>query len=121
MTDQWTIYVCGRCHGVDDRPTPFACCDGHPMRAVEVVPAARLAEVEAERDRLLKAQIQRTRDFADVVAAAVARAEVAEEALRWIADVERAETADPHEWAVEAHDLARAVLASVPSTEGEVA
>lgn len=121
--------------------------------------AARLAEVEAERDRLrdgsrwqhvvkLEAEIDRLRDWkasaidvmsglqdlgralgvppghsitasesAQRAADLRARAEKAEEALRWIADVERAETADPHEWAVEAHDRAHAVLASVPTPE----
>lgn len=44
---------------------------------------------------------------------AEARVQELEEALERIADAERAEAADPHEWAVWAHDLARAALQPV--------
>lgn len=172
--DQWTIYVCADC-----KTFRKACGCGYKFRgtvAVEVVPAARLAEVEAERDRLRehvvavedalrdeRYRIARAIDdeanasepydewsraarggyygaagFArclpapdvlagssdrreSALAAAVARAEKAEEALREIASLDltgfQSATA-AHVAIAPSVERARAVLASVPTPEG---
>jgi hypothetical protein len=51
-------------------------------------------------------------DAARVGLAVEERERVLREALEWIGDAERAETMDPADWAIEAHDKARAALAS---------